>query len=70
MALYVRPDHTLADTATVTGVIALINVPVMLMWAGFGAALRDALKAPARIRVFNVAMGLLLAASVIALLRL
>jgi threonine/homoserine/homoserine lactone efflux protein len=54
----------------VTGAIALVNVPVMLMWAGFGAALRDALKVPGRNRVFNIVMGLLLAASVIALLRI
>jgi threonine/homoserine/homoserine lactone efflux protein len=70
VALYVRPGHTLADTATVTGAIALVNVPVMLMWAGFGAALRDTLQVPARIRIFNIAMGLLLAVSVIAFLRI
>jgi threonine/homoserine/homoserine lactone efflux protein len=70
VALYVRPGHTLADTATVTFVLALINVPVMLMWAGFGAALRETLQLPGRIRVFNIVMGLLLAASVAALLRI
>jgi threonine/homoserine/homoserine lactone efflux protein len=69
MALYVRPGHTLADTALITGILAVLNVPVMLLWAGFGAGLRDALKVPARIRVFNIAMGLLLAASVLALIR-
>jgi threonine/homoserine/homoserine lactone efflux protein len=69
VALYVRPGHTLADTATVTGMVALINVPVMLMWAGFGAALRENLQRPGRIRAFNIVMGLLLAASVLALLR-
>jgi len=40
-----------------------------VLWAGFGAGLRDALKIPARIRVFNIAMGLLLAVSVLALIR-
>jgi len=70
VALYVRPGHTLADTATITAVIAVINVPVMLMWAGFGAALKDMLQIPARIRVFNIVMGLALAASVAALLRI
>jgi threonine/homoserine/homoserine lactone efflux protein len=70
VALYVRPGHTLADTATITAVIAVINVPVMLMWAGFGAALKDMLQIPARIRVFNIVMGLALAASVEALLRI
>jgi threonine/homoserine/homoserine lactone efflux protein len=42
----------------------------MLMWAGFGAALKDMLQIPARIRVFNIVMGLALAASVAALLRI
>src|ERR1700760_2238517 len=52
VALLLPPGHTLADTATVTAVIAVINVPVMLMWAGFGMALREALQVPGRIRVF------------------
>jgi threonine/homoserine/homoserine lactone efflux protein len=69
MALYVRPGHTIADTGLITGILAVMNVPVMLIWVGFGAGLRDALKVPARIRVFNIAMGLLLAASVLALIR-
>jgi hypothetical protein len=43
---------------------------VMLLWAGFGVGLRDMLQIPGRIRVFNVVMGLALAASVLALLRM
>jgi threonine/homoserine/homoserine lactone efflux protein len=70
MALYVRPGHTVADTILITLILAVMNVPVMLMWAGFGAALRETLQKPARIRVFNIVMGLLLAASVLALLRI
>ena len=70
VALYVRPGHTLADTAVVTLVLATINWPVMFLWAGFGAALRDILQIPSRIRIFNMVMGLALAASVIALFRM
>ena len=69
-ALYVRPGHTLADTALVTIVVAAINIPVMFLWAGFGAVLRDVLQVPGRIRAFNIVMGLLLAASVAVLLRI
>jgi threonine/homoserine/homoserine lactone efflux protein len=69
-ALYVRPGHAGADTALITAVVASINVPVMFFWAGFGAGLRDMLKIPARIRLFNLVMGLALAASVLALLRM
>ena len=70
VALYVRPGHTLADTALVTSMLAAISWPVMLLWAGFGAGLRDMLQIPARIRAFNIVMGLALAASVLALLRM
>ena len=70
VALYVRPGHTLADTAVVTLTLALINWPVMFLWAGFGVGMRDMLRIPARIRAFNIVMGLLLAASVLALLRM
>lgn len=68
VALYVRPGHTLADTAVVTLAFALINLPAMFVWAGGGAGLREALKRPARIRAFNIVMGLALAISVLPLL--
>ena len=70
VALYVRPGHTLTDTALVTVMLAAITWPVMLLWAGFGAGMRDFLRIPARIRAFNIVMGLALAASVLALLRM
>ena len=69
MSLFVRPGHTLADTALVTGVYSVINVPAMLAWAGGGVVLRQGLQRPARIRIFNIAMALLLAASVLSMLR-
>jgi threonine/homoserine/homoserine lactone efflux protein len=69
VALYVRPGHILGDTAQVTAVYALVNVPCMFVWAGFGAALRDFLKVPARIRAFNIVMAAALAASILPLLR-
>ena len=68
IALYVRPGHTVADTALVTIVFAAINWPCMFVWAGGGAVLREALRVPARIRAFNIVMGLALAASVLPLL--
>ena len=69
VALYVRPGHALADTATVTAAFALTNLPCMFVWAGFGAALRDFLKVPGRIRAFNIAMAVALVASILPLLR-
>jgi threonine/homoserine/homoserine lactone efflux protein len=66
VALYVRPGHTLTDTILVTATFAVINVPAMLVWAGFGVGLRQALQEPGRVRIFNIVMGLALAASVLA----
>lgn len=68
VALYVRPGHTAADTVTVAAAFALLNLPCMFVWAGFGAMLREALKVPGRIRVFNFGMAAALVASVVPLL--
>ena len=59
----------LADTALLVSAFSLVNIPAMLVWAGFGVGLRQALQAPGRVRAFNIVMGLLLAASVLAFLR-
>jgi threonine/homoserine/homoserine lactone efflux protein len=69
VALYVRPGHTALDTITVTAAFALLNLPCMFVWAGFGAMLREALKVPGRVRLFNLGMAAALVASVIPLLR-
>ena len=69
VALYVRPGHTAADTITVAAAFALLNLPCMFVWAGFGALLREALKVPGRIRLFNWAMAAALVASVLPLLK-
>jgi threonine/homoserine/homoserine lactone efflux protein len=68
VALYVRPGHTAADTVTVAAAFALLNLPCMFVWAGFGAMLRAALQVPGRIRVFNLGMAAALVASVVPLL--
>jgi len=69
VALFVRPGHTMADTIVVTAAFALVNLPCMLIWTGFGAALRDVLQVPGRIRTFNLAMAAALVASVLPLLQ-
>ena len=65
MSVYVRPDHAAADIIMVTLVFGLVNVPSVGTWAAFGHALRNALRDPAKVRIFNVAMALLLVASVL-----
>ena len=65
MAIYVRPDHLAADVVAVTLVFGLVNVPSVGTWAAFGHVLRNALREPAKLRLFNIAMALLLVASIV-----
>ena len=64
MAVYVRPLHALADVGAVTVAFGLVTVPAVVTWAAFGHVLRRVLRDPAKVRVFNIAMALLLVASV------
>ena len=63
-AAYVRPEHTLADALTLAAMAAVITLPANGSWALAGAALGRALTTPKRMRIFNGAMGALLALSV------
>ncbi|HVV94671.1 MAG TPA: LysE family translocator [Hyphomicrobiales bacterium] len=65
MALYVRPGHLVADVLVVTAVFALVNLPSVSTWAGFGHLLREFLREPGRVRAFNIVMALLLVASIV-----
>jgi len=65
MAIYVRPLHVEVDVAAVTLAFGLVTVPAVVTWAGFGHVLRNALQEPAKLRLFNVAMALLLVASIV-----
>ncbi|OLL32208.1 lysine transporter LysE [Burkholderia sp. SRS-W-2-2016] len=44
-------------------VFYVIGFPCICLWAGFGTAMRDVLSNPKRLRIFNVAMALLLVGS-------
>ena len=68
MALFVRPAHAISDVFFIAIVMALVNLPVMLIWTGFGAGLGDFLKVPGRLRAFNILMGVLLALTTVSLL--
>lgn len=69
MAVYASAEAPFASVLLVAGIFALAILPSLAAWAGFGVALRDWLSAPARLRRFNLAMGLLLAATLVPMLR-
>lgn len=68
VAAYVQPADYLASLLIIAAVFALVNIPSIAIWTGFGVMLRGLLRDPRQVRVFNVAMALLLVASVLPVL--
>ena len=69
VAIYVRPDHRWTDFSIVVAVFTVVTLLAVSLWAGFGVALRGYLKDPARARIFNFAMALLLVISIVPMVR-
>ena len=65
---YAPPENYVANVALVAAVLCLVGLPFIIGWTGFGAALRNVLNQPGRLRAFNWTMAGLLVASVAAIL--
>ncbi|HEV7307571.1 LysE family translocator [Ensifer sp.] len=63
MATYTSSDSYLMSVFVVGIVFALVNVPSVSTWAGFGSALRQWLSEPSRLKWFNITMAVLLVVS-------
>ena len=63
MAVYTNPKAPFLSVALVALAFAAVNLPSVSTWAGFGTALRGFLSDPVRLKWFNIAMGMLLAAT-------
>jgi threonine/homoserine/homoserine lactone efflux protein len=63
MAVYASPDQPLLSVVLISIAFALVNLPSVSVWAAFGIALRAFLSDPVRLKWFNIAMGVLLAAT-------
>ncbi len=61
MAVYTSPESPFLSVLLISGAFALVNLPSVSSWAGFGTALRGFLSDPTRLKWFNIAMGVLLA---------
>ncbi|MFV2093008.1 MAG: LysE family translocator [Hyphomicrobiales bacterium] len=68
MSLYTSASAPIISILLVTTGFVLVNLPSVSMWAGFGTVLSRVLDDPARLKWFNVGMGLLLAASIVPLI--
>lgn len=69
MALYATPDAPVLSVLTVAVAFAAVNLPSVSSWTLFGTALRGFLADPVRLKWFNIAMGLLLLATLWPMLR-
>ena len=62
---FARPDHIAFDVPLIALVLALVGLPCIALWAGFGTMLRRILHRPAALRGFNIGMAALLVASLV-----
>ena len=63
------PDRSIAAVVLVAVVFGAVNLPSVGVWAAIGQGMRRLLSNPKRLRLFNVAMALLLVASLAPVLR-
>lgn len=69
MAVYTNPEAAFLSVILIGAVFTLVNLPSVSVWAGFGMAMRGFLTDPVRLKWFNIAMGILLAATLWPMLR-
>ena len=65
ISIYVRPDHRAVDVLVLLSIFAATTAVTVAVWTGFGVALRGLLSNPRHARNFNIAMALLLVASIV-----
>lgn len=63
IAAYTVPENYTLSLLIITAVYALTGTPGSLVWAAFGAGLRNVLRDPVKVKWFNLIMALLLVAS-------
>ena len=59
----------LGQAAALGGLFVLAALPSGFVWLAFGASMRRVLSSPRRLRTFNVAMGVLLALTILLIVR-
>ncbi len=69
MAVYTNPQRPFLSVLLISLVFAVVNLPSVSSWAGFGTALRGFLSDPVRLKWFNLSMGALLAVTLWPMLR-
>ena len=65
VSLFVQPASATADVPVMLAVFAIVTLGSVLVWTTFGTVVGRLLRDPRHARIFNIAMGLLLVASVV-----
>jgi threonine/homoserine/homoserine lactone efflux protein len=68
ISTYVPLQGYVVNVLVIAAVFALINAPVISLWAACGSLLRNVLRQPRWLRLFNISMALLLVISLYPLL--
>jgi threonine/homoserine/homoserine lactone efflux protein len=68
VALYGNAADPWVSLAAITGIVAVVNLPSIAVWAGFGSVLKGVLAKENVARWFNIAMAVLLVASLVPVL--
>ena len=63
VAAYTNPDRYILTVLLVALAFAIVNIPSVSTWAGFGSVLREWLSHPVRLKWFNITMAILLVLS-------
>jgi threonine/homoserine/homoserine lactone efflux protein len=65
VTLFVRPQSAIADTTVMVTIFAVASVAAATTWTAFGTVVNQALRNERHARIFNIAMALLLIASIV-----
>lgn len=65
MSIFIRPEEAVWDVLTVAMVFFAVSIGAVVTWTAFGTALRNFIRDRRKLRIFNIAMAILLVASVV-----
>jgi threonine/homoserine/homoserine lactone efflux protein len=64
ISIFIRPERAASDVFVVALVFFAVSIGAVVSWTAFGTALRSLLGDTRKVRIFNIAMALLLVASI------
>ncbi len=65
MSIFIRPEEAVSDVLTMALVFFAVSIGAVLTWTVFGTALGSFIRDRRKLRIFNIAMALLLVASIV-----